>query len=234
MYRFLLAFVLIAVAGPAWAAERSFTVSNFDRVRVDGPFEVRVIVGGGTSSSGKASGDARVLADLDLGVQNNTLVVRRGNGGWGERGKVTGPAPVVTIMLPALRGATVIGGGKLAISGKINSPRIDFQITGTGSIDAQGIAAEDVMVTLIGFGHITLAGRSGRARLVTNGSGTIAATGLDVGDLLVRLDGPGETQASARFTADVTSTGLGRVVVAGNPKCTVRALAGGPVSCGAP
>ena len=97
MYRFLLASALIVVAGPAWAAERNFTVSNFDRVRVDGPFEVRVIVGAGTSSSGKASGDARVLADLDLSVQNNTLVVRRGNGGWGERGKVTGPAPVVTI-----------------------------------------------------------------------------------------------------------------------------------------
>lgn len=233
MYRFLLALVLIVVAGPAWAAERSFTVTNFDRVRVDGPFEVRVIVGG-TASGGKASGDARVLADLELSVQNSTLVVRKGNGGWGERGKVTGPAPVVTIVLPALRGATVIGGGKLAISGKVRGTRLDFQITGTGSIDVQGIVAEDVMVTLIGFGNITLAGRSSRARLLTNGSGTIAATGLDIGDVLVRLDGPGETQASARFTADVTSTGLGRVVIAGKPKCTVRALAGGPVSCGAP
>jgi hypothetical protein len=232
MYRFLLAIVLIAAAGPAWAAERSFTVTNFDRVRVDGPFDVRVIVGG-TSSSGKASGEARVLANLELTVQNNTLVVRKGSGGWAEQGKVSGPAPLVTIVLPALRGATVIGGGKLVISGKVRSARLDFQITGTGSIDAQGISADDVMVTLIGQGNATLAGRSSRARLLINGSGVIAATGLDVGDLLVRLDGPGEAQANARFTADVTSTGLGRVVIAGNPKCTTRALAGGPVMCGA-
>jgi hypothetical protein len=55
---------------------------------------------------------------------------------------------------------------------------------------------------------------------------------LTVSDLVVRLDGPGETQASARFTADLTSTGLGRIVVSGGAKCTTNAQAGGPILCG--
>jgi hypothetical protein len=68
--------------------------------------------------------------------------------------------------------------------------------------------------------------------MLTNGSGTILALPLTVSDLVVRLDGPGETQASARFTADLTSTGLGRIVVAGSAKCTTNAQAGGPILCG--
>ena len=48
----------------------------------------------------------------------------------------------------------------------------------------------------------------------------------------VLLDGPGETKAAARYTAHITNLGLGAVAVAGSPKCTVVARAGGPVACG--
>ena len=38
--------------------------------------------------------------------------------------------------------------------------------------------------------------------------------------------------AQARYQAAVSLTGLGRVTVAGKPKCTVQAPAGGRVVCG--
>ena len=44
-------------------------------------------------------------------------------------------------------------------------------------------------------------------------------------------NGVGETRARARYTARISNTGLGRVTVAGTPKCDVRPAAAN-VSCG--
>jgi hypothetical protein len=232
MSRFLLGLALAMLAFPAAAADRSYVVTSFDRVRVEGPFDVRLTMAN-AGASGSATGDPAVLDMLDVEVQGTTLIVRKGANGWGERGKPNGAAPVITLVTPNLRSASVIGGGKLAIDGRVRSQRLDFQVTGTGSIDARGIESDDLTATVIGAGNVALAGKSGRARLQTNGSGTIMAMPLTVGDLVVFLDGPGETQANARFTANLTSTGLGRIVVSGSAACLTKAQAGGPILCGA-
>lgn len=231
MIRALLALLLVVLATPAFAADRAFTVTDFDRIRVEGPFEVHVTIGRGGATA-RASGDARVIANLSIEVLGGTIVIRKGSGGWSEQGKVDGPAPVITLTANALRSATVIAGGKLAIAGTTRATRLDLQITGAGMIDATGIDADDLVVTTLGAGNVSLAGKSARAKLLINGTGSITAVPLTVGDLIARLEGPGEIQASARYTADLTSTGLGRIVVVGNPKCTVRAQAGGPIQCG--
>lgn len=231
MSRYLLGLALAALALPAAAADRNYVVTSFDRVRVEGPFDVHLTVAN-AGASGSAAGDPAVLDALDIQVQGTTLIVRKGANGWGERGKPNGPAPVITLVTPTLRSASVIGGGKLAIDGRVRGQRLDFQVTGTGSIDARGIESDDMSVTVIGAGTVALAGKSGRARLLTNGSGTISAMPLSVGDLVVMLDGPGETQANARFTANLTSTGLGRIVVSGSAACVTKAQAGGPILCG--
>jgi len=232
MLRRSLLLALIAFAAPAHAADRSYVVTNFDRIRVDGPFSVRVEVGtGGAAAS--ASGDDRALGDLDISVEGTTLTVRKGSQGWGERGETRGPLPVVTLRTPAARGATVIGGARLTLSGRLRTNRFDVQVTGAGTIDATGVDADDVVVTVIGNGNVTLAGRTARARYSTNGGGSIAATALDAGDVLAVMDGAGETRASARYTADLTNRGLGLIAIGGSPKCIVRGQSTGPVQCGA-
>jgi hypothetical protein len=163
MLRPSLALALIAFAAPAHAADRSYVVTNFDRVRVDGPYSVQVEVGtGGAAAS--ASGDDRALGDLDISVNGGTLTVRKGSQGWGERGKASGPPPVITLRTPAVRGAVVIGGAKLALAGTLRTTRLDLQVTGAGTIDARGVDADDVVVTVIGNGNVSLAGRTARAR----------------------------------------------------------------------
>ncbi len=232
MLRRLLALAPIALAMPAHAADRSYVVTNFDRVRVNGPFEVRVEVGTGGGAAASASGDDRALGDLDISVQGTTLTVGKGTSGWGEQGKASGAPPVITLRSPSIRSAMVVGGGRLTIAGRTRTPRLDVQITGAGTIDASGIDADDVMVSVIGNGDVSLAGHAARARYSTNGGGSIAATALDAGDVLVILEGPGQTRASARYNADLTSRGLGLIAIAGNPRCVVRPQPAGPVQCG--
>lgn len=102
----------------------------------------------------------------------------------------------------------------------------------SGAIDAAALDADQLNATLVGSGGIKLGGRAAKVRLMTNGTGGIDAVPLKADDLILLLDGPGEIRATARFTANVTSTGLGSVTVYGKPACTVKAVAGGPVSCG--
>lgn len=221
---------LLCTATPAAAAQRTVAIGSFDRVRVDGPFDVRIA--GGRSPGGTITGDARAIDDVDLRVDGTTLVIQRGHGGWAERPRTAATTPiVVTLGTTQLTAALVIAGGKLAVT-TMRGDRIDLSVTGAGSI-AVGTATGDALTaTVIGAGAVTVGGRVGKARLVTNGPGTIDAGTLDAGELLVRLDGTGTTKARARYTAAVDNVGLGQVTIVGNPKCTVRANAGGPVTCG--
>jgi len=230
MIRPLFLLVLIGLAAPAAAADRVFSVSSFDRVRVEGPFDVRLTVGG--SPLAKASGDQRVIEDLDVRLEGTTLIVSAGQNDWAEQGQAHGPAPVITLSTLNLRSATVLSGGKLTIDGAVKARQLDLQLTGSGVLGVSGIKADQLNATLLGTGTIALAGDAAKARLITSGPGSIAAASLATGDLNVRMDGTGETEASARFTAAATSTGLGRIVIHGNAACTVKALAGGPILCG--
>ena len=221
---------LVLAAAPVAAEERTFSVGSFERVRVDGPFRVEIATGG--SPGAKARGDRQLLERLVVEVNGATLTVRLGSGGWGETPgrRVTAP-PVLTLTAPRLNALTVTAGAQVAVS-RMAGQRVDLSVTGAGAVTVARAEADQLNASLAGTGTITVGGRTNRARLVTNGPGMIDAGALTAKDLIVRQDGAGETRANAAYSAQVTTTGLGRVTVAGNAKCTVKAAAGGPVSCG--
>lgn len=226
----ILVLAAIGCACPVDAAERRPFVTSFDRVRVEGPF--RVVVTSGRSPAGRITGDARQLDQVEVGQNGRTVYVRR-------RGGAAGPLPLpapaqpvlVTLNTPTLSAAYLVGNGALEVAG-MKGPRLDLSVTGAGAITAAGANGAELNATTIGSGRITVVGRVDRVRVLVNGAGGVDAGALDAGDLTVRLDGPGEVAARARFTADLVSTGLGRISVAGSPKCQVRAPAGGTVLCG--
>lgn len=226
-----LLLLLLTVPGSAVAADRTVGIGSFDRLRVDGPFEVRVAAG--ASPSARISGARDAIEAVDVRLDGRTLVVRPGAGVWGERPRAAdaGP-PVVTLGTPAIASIASVAGARVTATGA-KGDRIDLSVTGPGAIAVANAAAADVNVTVIGAGTVTVAGRTTRALLVANGPATIDAAGLEAGEIVVRLDGPGTIGARARYTAQVSNTGLGTVTVAGDAKCTVRAVAGGRVDCGA-
>lgn len=224
-----LAAALISAA-PAQAAERTYAVGSFDHVRVDGPFEVHVDTGG--SPGARASGSAELLDRLDITVNDTTLIVRLGNGGWGETPKRAGAAPpVVTLSTPRLTAIAASAGARVSVA-KMAAQRIDLSLVGAGTLAVDGAAADEIRASQFGTGSMRLAGRAARVRLSGTGAGSIDAGALIASDLVVRLDGNGDIRANALHTAQVTSTALGQVTVVGAAKCTIRATADGPVRCG--
>lgn len=226
----LLAPLLLVSATPTLAAERVWNIGSFDRVRVDGPFEVRVATGASPRARASAP-DPALLERLRLSNEGGTLSLRldRGTGDRAARG--SDAAPVFTLSTVSLRGVTLLSGAKVVVT-RMAAERVDLGVTGTGSLSVNEVTAQQVNATVIGSGAMRLAGRASKARLLTNGPGSIDSGDLSVGDLFVSMDGAGETRAAARYSAEITSSGMGRIDVSGNPKCVVRAAAGGPVTCG--
>lgn len=221
--------LLALLAAPVSAAEKRVGVGSFDRIRVNGPFEVTYTTG---SPGARLSGDRQALDRVDLRVDGTTLTIRRISQGGDERTAATGGELVkVTLSSPSLTSAAVFAGGRLTAT-RVTGTRIDLSISGSGTVAVADAVADQVNATVIGTGTVTLAGRAARARYVMNGAGRIDAGKLEAGTVSVLLDGPGEIAALARYDANVTNTGLGAVSIAGTPKCTVRARAGGPVACG--
>lgn len=233
---FLLVLALAALAVPGssqtpsrGAAERRVALGSFDRVRVDGTFDVTYATG---SPGARVSGDREAIEDVEMRLEGSTLRVRRGGRTWGERPAAAAGAPItVALSSPSLVEAQVLGGGRLRVT-RPRGARLDLLVAGTGEVGVSDVAAERLAATLAGTGSMTLTGKARQVSLRTNGPGRIDASGLLADDLTVLLDGRGETRAAARVTAKVTNAGLGSVVVTGRPKCTVAARAGGPVTCG--
>jgi hypothetical protein len=219
MNRLLLVLPLLAVTAPLEAQDRTAFVTQFDRVRVDGPVEVHLATRAGPGARITGAPDA-----VDVHVEAGTLIVRAGP-------RSASGGAVVYLRTTDLRGATVIGGGKLDITGPLRAQRVDVQLTGGGAIVAPAIDAEQVTVTLIGAGTLTLGGRGAQVRIISSGAGTIDATALRADQIVIRNGGAGPITASARYFADVMTTGLGTVTVLGSPKCKTKA-AGGAIGCG--
>src|SRR5687768_12032998 len=75
------ALLALAAAAPAGGAERSYSVTDFDRVQVDGPY--RVSLRTGLTSGARAEGSQEALDRISVDVQGGTLRVRRNRSAWG-------------------------------------------------------------------------------------------------------------------------------------------------------
>ena len=231
MIRIMPAFLLLALsaAAPAFAAERRFTVTDFDRVQVDGPFEV-VLTTGKAPSAG-ASGSAQALDRISVDVQGRTLRVRPDRSGWGGfPGEGAGPVRI-TLSTHGLRAATVTGSGRLSID-KAKAMRFDLAVSGSGRIGLGSLEADNLVVGLLGSGLIEVGGKAKKLRATIQGSGDLNAQRLTVEDAEINADTSGTIDVGVGRTAKVVSTGPGDTIVTGKAACTVKALGPGRVRCG--
>jgi hypothetical protein len=220
---------LLLIASPAAADEKTFMISGFDRVRVEGPFTVRVTTG--TSPKARTVGDARALDGVTVRVSGRTLVVTASVNAWGGYPGGKRETPTVEITAASLRSASVVGGGSLTID-RMTGQRIDLSLAGAGSLSVGKIDADRLSGIMIGTGALTVGGTALDARFEVNGAGTLDAGKLVASALIVNAQGSGDGQFAARNTAEIVASGQGSITVTGDPTCTVRGSA--PVTCGRP
>ena len=223
-------FALVAAAGPVSAAERRYSVTDFDRIEVQGPYEVRIATGA-SSSAARATGDQAALDRVSVDVQGRTLRVRPNQSAWGGYpGDRPGP---VTIELTTrdLRAASVVGSGRLSID-RVKGLRADLSVSGSGSLAAGSVDADTLVVSLLGSGTVALSGRAKQLRAAVQGSGDLEGSAFRAEDVDLTADTAGAVTVGAVRTAKVRATGPGDVEIAGTPACTVTGQSAALVRCG--
>lgn len=219
---------LVAACSPARAVTRSYGIASFDRIRVTGPFDVQVHVGGAPSA--RATGPQEAIDRLSVEQNGNILVVKPLPGGWGGwpmgfHGKL-----VVEISTPSLNNATLAGSGNVAID-RVKGDQLDLALSGSGNLSVAAIDVARLAATMTGSGDLSIAGRAGEAKAMLTGSGDLKGDQLvtDVAD--VRLIGSGDLSIGARRTAKVNLAGSGDIHIAGPANCAITRTGSGDVHC---
>jgi Protein of unknown function (DUF2807). len=229
MKSILLALAAVAASGPALAAERRITVTDYDRVQVEGPFTVTLATG--KPNAAVVTGDGAALDRVSIDVQGKTLRVRANRSAWGGYpGEDPGP---VTIALAThdLSGASVTGSGSLDID-KARAMRFELGVSGSGRIRLASVESDILILGLLGSGRISIDGKTKSLRATIQGSGDLDAGGLTAQDANIQSDTSGTVTLAAAHSAAIVATGPGDVTVTGNPSCTVKMMGSGRVSCG--
>lgn len=215
--------VCLTGAGQAHAANRAFTVTSFDRIRVEGPYKVDVRTGAGPSAKGM--GDVHALDRMQVEVQGTTLIVRTDRSGWtGWPGQQTGEA-TLAVTTPALSSAVLGGSGSVSIN-RMAGSRVDISVAGSGDVSIGRVEADGLRLTLAG------SGKAAQARVTVQGSGDVDAAGLTVQDADVLVAGSGNVSLSATRRATVKADGVGKVTISGKPACAVTSSGSAVVRCG--
>jgi hypothetical protein len=230
MFKLAPALLLALAALPAQAAERRFSVTGFDRIQIEGPYQVALATG--RSGSAVATGSAVALDAVSIDVQGRTLRIRPKRGAWGGYPGEDPGTVRIELGTAELRSAAVSGSGSLAVD-KLKGMRIDLSLSGSGSLRAAHIEADQLHAASLGSGTLALAGKVKSLKMAVQGSGSLEGEGLSAEDAVVTADTSGEIALLVRRAATVTSSGAGGTRISGTPACTVKRLGAGPVRCGA-
>ena len=214
-----MAFTLFAV--PADAATRNFGVSGFDRIRVDGPFRVRLATGVAPFATATANSSG-ALEGVAIEVQGRTLIVRANRSSWGGYpGEAAGPVEV-SIGTHELTAAWLNGAGTLAID-KLRGLSFDLSVHGSGAVSVAAAEVDHFKAAVSGTAAIGLTGTALKLTATVDGVSTLQATGLTTKDAVFSVSGPATVRATVTETAQVSARGPSSVELSGSPACTIKA-----------
>src|SRR5215213_963648 len=219
--RIILSTALLALtfAAPAGAATRNFGVSGFEKVRVDGPFKVRLSTG--VAPFAQASGSAAALERVSLEVRGNTLVVQTSASSWGGYpGQQAGPVEI-SIGTHELSSAWVNGSGSLAID-RARGLKFDLSVQGSGAAAIEQVDVDQLSVNIVGTGSVVLAGRTGKLTALVRGVSSLDAARLATKDATIGAEGAATVSANVANAITVDGSGPVTITLAGAPSCTLR------------
>ena len=224
---FLLATALAAPAAPAIAATRNFGITDFTKVRVDGPYKVSFT--SGVAPFARASGSGAALDRLTIEVRGDTLVVQNNKSGWGGYpGENPGPVEV-TIGTHEIHNAWVNGAGALLID-RVGGLSFALSVQGSGRAEIASADADQLNVSLIGTASAKLAGKAKKLTALVRGIAALDAGDLAATDASIGTEGAATVDANVRDEANISSSGPATIRLTGNPTCTLRTGSSATVS----
>lgn len=215
------------VPGTGSGNARSFAVSDFTTVALEGPDDVDVRVG--PAFSVRAEGPDTELARLRIERVGDALQVgrvRRNGFNWGSSKGIR-----VFVTMPRITGADLAGSGNLVID-RADGQRFRGEIAGSGDLSVGAMTIGEAKLSVAGSGTIKASGRAQRLAIDIAGSGSLDAPGLTAASADVSIAGSGDVRAKVTGDAKVEIIGSGDVDLGSGARCSTTKMGSGSVRCG--
>jgi Putative auto-transporter adhesin, head GIN domain len=215
-----------AVAGVGNVESRTFAASGFDKVRISGSDNVKIVRGSATGVS--ARGPAKILDRLDIRTEGTQLIITRKPTmglSWSNAEDV-----VITVTMPLIRAAEVAGSSDVDID-RADGTEFEATISGSGSLKLASVDAGSTKLRLSGSGSIDAHGKTGALSADVSGSGDVSAKELRADTATIAVRGSGNVDAFARTSAALSVSGSGNITVAGTHQCAISKRGSGEALC---
>ena len=212
------------------SVSRNYSVGNFQRIEVAGPYDVEVHTGGNPGVT--AQGSQKLLERTVVEVQGDKLVIHPENShsffhfGWDSEGKAK-----FAVTLPQLSELTLAGSGDIHID-RVQGQKFEGMIAGHGDLTVGAIDVQQLKMTIAGAGDAkTGTGKAQAAEYDIAGAGNLDARATQTQQVKVSIAGSGDVKAHSSGTAEVDIVGAGNVDISGGAKCTISKTGAGDVHC---
>lgn len=210
--------IAIACAAPAHAATRNFGITSFERIRVEGPFRVKLTTGVAPFAS--ATGSPAALDRVAIDVTGDTLVVHNNVSAWGASSDTGDVGPVeIRIGTHDLGAATLNGAGALQID-KVKALTFNGAVQGSGQIVIAQADVDQLTLNMIGTASSMVGGRAGMLRVTARGVSAFDGSALATKDAVIGAEGASTVTAAVTNTATVEGSGPATITLTGSPACT--------------
>ncbi|MBA3525356.1 MAG: DUF2807 domain-containing protein [Pseudomonadota bacterium] len=209
---------LALFAAPGDAATRNFTVTGFDRIRVDGPYRVKLTTG--VAPFATADGSPAALDAVSLEVQGRTLIIRRKAAVQSNSTQRSGPVSIV-VGTHELAAAWLNGSGGLAVNA-VKGRTFELAVSGSGAAEVGKINVDRLRVAISGSASVVLGGTAEIATFSVRGPSALDASALSAEAATIAAEGSSTLKLTATGTAKVDARGLATIDLAGKPACTIR------------
>ena len=228
MRTFLTAAALVSsFAAPADAATRNFGITGFDKIRIEGPFKVRLTTGVAPFAS--ATGSPAAIDRVAIDMHGNTLVVHRNTSSWGGYpGQDPGPVEI-SLGTHDLISAWLSGSGMLGID-RVKGLSFDLSVQGSAAATIGQTNVDQLNVAVVGTGSATLAGHAGKMTAVVRGISSLDAANLAAKDATIGAEGTATIAANVSDSVKIDGSGPATVKLTGGPACTLRVSGSASVS----
>lgn len=227
MRTFPIFIAVLVFASTADAATRNFGITDFDKVRVEGPYKVRLATG--VAPFATASGTPAALDRIAIEMRGNTLVVHGSSSSWGGYpGQDSGPVEI-SLGTHDLTSAWISGSGALAID-KAKGLSFDLSVQGSAAAAIGNAEIDQLNVAVVGTGSATLAGRAAKMTALVRGVSSLDAANLASHDATIGAEGTALVTANVSDSVRVDGIGAVTVRLTGGPACTLRVSGSASVS----
>ena len=198
-----------AQPGARTRAAKELELSDFDRVVLEVPAEIRIVVAG--RSHARIEAASNVVESIAFSTRGRTLRV------FAQTSFETRDPINITITcraLSSLEASTSADATLEALSGRT------FAVTaaGSASVTLKSLNLESLVADLAGSATVTAEGRAGSQQVVAGGSATYDARRLQSGSARVKAEGSSDVVVDSRDRLEVSVSGAATVQYAGNPK----------------